>query len=112
MKLLIDQNISHRLTQSLARIFPGSKHVVDLGLQGADDERVWKTARDGGFAILTKDSDFLYRSMIRGHPPKAIQLRVGNRSTDQIVLFLAAKKHEIRRFLKDRKESLLILDHG
>jgi predicted nuclease of predicted toxin-antitoxin system len=38
MRLLLDQNLSHRLTVALADVFPGSMHVRDLGLAHADDE--------------------------------------------------------------------------
>ena len=34
MKLLLDQNLSHRLVAALADVFPGSVHVRDVGLAG------------------------------------------------------------------------------
>ena len=41
MKLLFDQNLSHRLVPALADLFPGSSHVRDHGLERADDPVVW-----------------------------------------------------------------------
>ncbi|GJL55344.1 MAG: hypothetical protein NPIRA02_24760 [Nitrospirales bacterium] len=84
MKLVLDQNLSYKLVLSLDLQYPGSKHVKDLGLTGDDDEAIWKFASDYQFAIVSKDSDFLHRSLLLGHPPKVIQLRIGNCSTRYI----------------------------
>lgn len=35
MRLLFDQNLSHRLVPALAREFPGSEHVRNVGLADA-----------------------------------------------------------------------------
>jgi len=109
VKILLDQNLSHRLVPLLAKHFPRSKHILDLGLVDADDEVIWRYALSRGFAIISKDSDFMHRSLIRGHPPKVIQLQVGNASTDQISMIIIANKNQILRSLRDKTESLLIL---
>lgn len=72
MKLLFDENVSPRLAQRLASEFPGSAHVRDAGLRGADDWRIWEYARNGGFAIVSKDTDFRERSYVDGAPPKVV----------------------------------------
>lgn len=41
MKLLFDENLSFRLVSELQDVFPGSAHLRDVGLVGADDARVW-----------------------------------------------------------------------
>jgi hypothetical protein len=41
LKLLFDQNLSHRLVDRLRDIFPDSKHVRFVGLAYADDGPVW-----------------------------------------------------------------------
>ena len=41
MKLLFDQNISHRLAQTLSGLYPESTHVRLINLQSASDEEVW-----------------------------------------------------------------------
>ena len=58
MKFLFDQNLSPRLVQTLASLFPGSIHVRDIGLERSDDQVVWDYALTHGFAIVTKDADF------------------------------------------------------
>ena len=46
MKLLLDENLSRRLVPFLLHDFPGSSHVVLLGLQSAADKEVWQHAKD------------------------------------------------------------------
>ena len=70
MKLLFDENLSPRLVNFLSTPFLGSVHVRDVGLAQADDEAIWTYAKDNGFAIVSKDSDFQQRicgvSKLRG----------------------------------------------
>jgi len=72
MKLLFDQNLSFRLCQSIAQVFPESKHVGLLGLSEADDRVVWDHAKANGFAIVSQDADFAEMAALLGPPPKVI----------------------------------------
>jgi len=45
MKLLYDQNLSHRLVALLSDLFPDSEHVRNVGLQEADDRQIWEYAK-------------------------------------------------------------------
>ncbi len=75
MKLLVDANLSPRLVRRLADLFLGSVHVFDTGLvRFTPDARIWDFAKEGGFTILTADSDFLDLSHDRGCPPKVIHI--------------------------------------
>jgi predicted nuclease of predicted toxin-antitoxin system len=40
MKLLFDQNLSHKLCRLLADVFPGSQQVRSVGLDQADDRAI------------------------------------------------------------------------
>ena len=71
MKLLIDENLSPKLAQLLADIFPNSTHVREVGLQAADDPLVWAYAKDNGFILLSKDADMHQRSFVFGHPQRS-----------------------------------------
>ena len=57
MKLLFDQNLSHRLVNVFAADFPGSIHVRELGLEKALGSAVWEFAKEHGLVIVSKDSD-------------------------------------------------------
>ncbi|KKQ88329.1 MAG: hypothetical protein UT11_C0034G0005 [Berkelbacteria bacterium GW2011_GWA2_38_9] len=101
MKLLLDQNISRKLTPDLQRLFPGSSHVFILNLHQASDLEIWNYARDNDFIIVTQDSDFFEKSLIFGFPPKVIWLRSANTSTKNIRLLLVKFYREIIEFEKD-----------
>ena len=84
MKLLFDENLSHRLLKSACQPWPDSKHVRDVGLESASDSEVWDFAKKNDFIIISKDTDFCHRSSVYGHPPKVIWVRAGNCSTKAV----------------------------
>lgn len=109
MKLLLDQNLSHRLVESWLAIFPESAHAGAIGLDRADDTAIWQHARSGGFVIVSKDDDFRQRSLVFGHPPKVIWLKVGNCSTGRVDELIRAHVERIHMFGGDPHSSLLVL---
>src|SRR5438132_3667954 len=109
MKLLIDHNLSFRLIAGLSNLFPGSAHVRDLGLATASDDAVWDHARQHGFAIVSKDSDFYHRSMLLGHPPKVVWIRLGNCTTAQVLTLLKSRHGDLLAFDADPQASFLAL---
>jgi predicted nuclease of predicted toxin-antitoxin system len=111
VKLLFDENLSPRLAAALSDLYPGSKSVLDCGLCGASDVSIWQYALANGFAIVSKDSDFLQRSYLFGSPPKVIRLRIGNCSTTRADFILRNSAPRIRAFLLDSEESCLVLAH-
>jgi predicted nuclease of predicted toxin-antitoxin system len=52
VKLLFDENLSHRLVAQLAAEFPGSAHVRDVGLAAVPDADVWAYAATNEFVIV------------------------------------------------------------
>lgn len=109
MRLLLDENLPPKLPRLLAALFPGSKHVRECGLLGHADEEVWEYARANGFTIISKDSDFQQRSLLYGHPPKFIWLRIGNCTRQEIVQLITAHQGTIIEMEADPAESVLIL---
>ncbi|XIA65326.1 DUF5615 family PIN-like protein [Bradyrhizobium sp. TZ2] len=87
-ELLFDQNLSFKLCQSIADIFPESSHVAHSGLSEAGDRDVWDYAKTNGFAIVSLYADFAELVSLLGSPPKVIWLRVGNQSTTVISTLL------------------------
>ena len=96
MKLLFDENLSHRLVPALEDLFPGSQHVRAAGLAEAGDLAIWDYAILHGFAIVTQDSDYADWNKVRGAPPKIVWLRCGNASTDAIHQKLRSAADRIR----------------
>jgi predicted nuclease of predicted toxin-antitoxin system len=72
MKLLFDENLSHKLVRLLADLFPDSIHVREVGLKAADDPVVWEYAKNSNLMIVPKDSDMHQRSFVFGYPPKVV----------------------------------------
>jgi predicted nuclease of predicted toxin-antitoxin system len=112
VKLLFDENLSPRLTASLADAYPGSQHVHEIGLGAAEDSAVWDYARQNGFAIVTKDSDFAERSVLAKGPPKIIWIRLGNCSTEDIETVLRSASKSVQAFLEEHGEVCLQLVRG
>ena len=108
MKLLFDAMLSPKLVYSLADVFPGNSHVFDFGIQGSDS-LIWDFARNGGFVIVTKDSDFDWRAEVYGPPPTVVRLRVGNCRSQVIDSLLRMYEDELRQFDSDGESALLVL---
>ncbi len=98
-KLLLDENLTFRLTKSLQSDYPGSLHVKDVHLLETDDILVWQWAQRNGFAILTQDADFEEMARLRGFPPKVIYLRFGNSSLLNTISQLRHHRDVIAAFL-------------
>jgi len=109
VKLLFDENLSHKLTQRLADVFPDSLHVRDVGLETADDPTVWEYAKENELVIVSKDVDMHDRSFIFGYPPKVIWVRSGNCSTTDVENILRRELSVIEKFYQDDYASFLVL---
>ncbi len=109
MKLLFDENLSPRLCRLLGDVYPGSTHVRDIGLRGAQDERIWSHARENGFLVVSKDNDFRQQSFLRGAPPKVIWLSVGNAGTREIAELLRREASRLLAFESDVEDALVEL---
>ena len=99
MKLLFDENLSHKLPRLLAELFADSIHVRDVGLKSADDPIVWQYAKDNQFIIVSKDSDLHQRSFVLGHPPKLILGKTRKLLDTRCGATLAAKLSGCQRIL-------------
>jgi predicted nuclease of predicted toxin-antitoxin system len=84
MKLLLDQNLSHRLINAVGDIYPGTTQVSLLGMGEATDKSIWEYAQQHGFAIVTLDADFQEYSVLWSGPPLVIWLRCGNQPTQVV----------------------------
>ena len=110
MKLLLDENLSDRIIPRILDLFPDSIHVKAVGFMRTDDGSISEWAKQRGFTVVSKDTDFYQRSIIFGHPPKFIWLRVGNGPTSLITNLLRSRCELIREFIQSETESLLILE--
>ena len=109
MKLLCDHNLSHRLVQRLADLYPNASHVALVGLDRASDMAIWTYAQTHDYIIVTKDSDFNDLSVLRSFPPKVIWLQLGNCTTNDIEAALRRNYTAILDFTNDTMTGLLII---
>ncbi|MDR3020335.1 MAG: DUF5615 family PIN-like protein [Treponema sp.] len=93
MKLLLDANISWRLSPFLAEHFCECIHVNKTELTiPAKDTDIWKFAKEHGYTILTQDTDFLNFLETKGYPPKVILIKTGNINRKQMESILLNAK--------------------
>jgi predicted nuclease of predicted toxin-antitoxin system len=109
VKLLLDHNLSPRLIRMLAEVYPACEHVHNLGMDTASDTEIWNYAREHGFTIVSKDSDFHRRSLMLGAPPRVIWLRLGNASVGETADLLRERFIAIRHFHDESGAAVLAL---
>jgi|SRR3989338_3256968 len=102
MKLLLDENLSRRIVPFLQAAFPGSTQIVLLGLETASDSEIWQYAKDNNYVIVSRDSDFQERSLVAGHPPQVIWLKIPNRSKTVVLNILLEHQAEIEQALMEQ----------
>jgi predicted nuclease of predicted toxin-antitoxin system len=101
--------VSDRIVYRIIDLYPDSAHVKTLALTNTDDEIIWEYAKTNDFVIVSKDSDFHQRSLLYGHPPKFIYLRIGNSPTSKIAQILRDNFDTIIQFGDRELESILVL---
>lgn len=95
MKLLLDENLSRRIVPFLQTAFPGSSQVALLGMETVADAEIWRYAKENGFVIVSRDSDFHERSLVEGHPPQVVWLKIPNYSRAAVLNILLEQRVEI-----------------
>jgi predicted nuclease of predicted toxin-antitoxin system len=108
VRLLFDENLSDRLVQRLADIYPGSVHVKHVGLRHTRDDVIWQYAIDNNYAIVSQDNDFREHAWRSGPPPKVILLRSGNSATRAIAVVLRNNLANLQAF-EQGPDALLII---
>lgn len=99
MKLLLDQNISHRVLKKILLDFPEAAQVKRLGLTNATDKQIWDFAKQQDYTIVTHDADFQEFLLLYGYPPKTVWIRQGNLSNDELAQRLILSKDLISDFI-------------
>ena len=74
----------------------------------ADDQAIWRHATND-FVIVSKDSDFVLRSLLQGPPPKVIHIDLGNCSTAAVEALLRENIDLIRQLGVSQEKACLTL---
>jgi len=109
VKLLLDENLSDRVVPQILDLYPDSVHVKSHRLIHTDDVLIWSFAQQHDYTIVSKDADFHQRSLVFGHPPKLIFLRVGNCPTSRITQLLRSNYVLLSAFDSDANTCILVL---
>jgi predicted nuclease of predicted toxin-antitoxin system len=97
MKLLLDANISWKLTKAVAAVFGECSHVDAIGIGvPAQDIDIWAYAKENDYIIVTKDNDFVDLLEVKGYPPKVVLVNTGNNSSKAILEILTSLKDSIQ----------------
>ncbi len=108
MKLLLDANLSWRMSAVLKQYFEDCLHVDSIGLSlPAKDVEIWNYARQNSLIIVTNDEDFVNFVHLKGFPPKVIVLRTGNRNRLFVSNLLIQRKADIQLFNDSEETGLL-----
>lgn len=111
MRLLLDQNLAPGLARRIADLFPGTRHVREVGLRDSNDLVIWEYARQDDLTIVTKDADFRELCHTRGAPPpRVVWIRIGNCSVAHVEAVLREHAAEIESLGIDPVQMILIIE--
>ena len=110
MKLLFDNNLSHKLVPRVHDLFPGSSHVMTEELDEHEDKFIWEFAKENGFTIITKDSDFNELLLVNGYPPQVIWIRIGNCKIADIERIIRSNVIILTNFHRGQESGILEID--
>lgn len=74
------------------------------------DNQIWEYAKENNLIIITKDSDFSNKIILKQPPPRVIHLRFGNLKMNAFHEFLLAKWNEIDKLITKYKLVNVYLD--
>ena len=78
MRFLVDAQSPPALARWPDKHGLAAMPVRELGLRESDDGSIWNFATAGGWAVLTKDEDFVVRCVGNPAAPAVVWLRIGN----------------------------------
>jgi predicted nuclease of predicted toxin-antitoxin system len=78
MKFLVDNQLPSSLAAHLRARGHDCTHVIDLGLDEANDIDLWNRAKSDGSVVVSKDEDFVILATRPGDSGKLAWVRLGN----------------------------------
>ena len=97
MKFIIDAQLPPGLAKMLCEQGADAVAVRDIGLRDASDSQIWQYALQNQAAIITKDEDFVERSLSSQQSPVIIWLRIGNSTNRMLQAWVLPHWPEILR---------------
>lgn len=78
MKFLVDNQLPSALARFLVAQGHDAEHVLNLGMDEADDRDIWSYIVSQGHVLITKDEDFLHLANRPGAFGSFVWVRLGN----------------------------------
>lgn len=78
MIYLIDNQLPVALVEHLQARGMNAIHVLNCGLELANDDEIWNYAKANNCVIVSKDEDFLHLSVRDANGPAFVWVRLGN----------------------------------
>ena len=110
MKLLIDQNISKKIIESINDTFTDSIHVNSITPTVNSDEELWEYAIKNDFILLTTDSDFFNQSIVSEQSPKIILVQGEVITSNKMEWALRVNQVSIEQFIAEDPANCLTIN--
>src|SRR5689334_6173775 len=78
MQFLVDAQLPPALASWFIAHGHEAKAAREVGLRNATDTAIWNFAMQGGSVIVSKDEDFVERTLRSTSGPQIVWLRIGN----------------------------------
>ena len=83
-KFLVDVNLPY-----FFKLWKNSDYIFQRDINAsAKDEDIWNYALEQNLTIITKDSDFSNKILLRTPPPKVIHIKTGNMKMNDFHAFI------------------------
>jgi predicted nuclease of predicted toxin-antitoxin system len=99
LKFLIDVNLPYYFSLWNSKEFI---HQFDLG-DDWPDEKIWEYAKTNDLTIVTKDSDFSNRILLKLPPPKVVHIKFGNKKMKEFFNIINTSWPQVVELNKDFK---------
>ncbi len=109
-QFILDNNLSVNLINQISELSTEISHVSIVALERSSDMEIWQYAKQNGYTIITKDSDFKTLSNLFDCPPKVIRVNCGNQTNTYMRDMLLSKSNTIFRFMEKIDECYLELN--
>lgn len=77
-RFLVDEQLPPTLAIQLRADGHEAVHIIEIGLAGGADARVWAEAARRGAVLVTKDADFTVHAFAGKSAPAILWIRLGN----------------------------------
>jgi predicted nuclease of predicted toxin-antitoxin system len=91
-KYLIDVNLPYYFSLWHHNEFIHQQDINDTWT----DDQIWQYAKEHNLTIITKDSDFSNRILLKEPPPKVIHMRIGNLKMREFFLLVTQVWEEVK----------------